>query len=305
LSRPPSSDSGARFLGAPDADLYIPAMAGGPQQPAGGREWIHTVIFGTDTPAGRLFDVVLMWAIIASVAAVVLESVTEVDGAYRGALHAFEWAMTGLFSLEYALRLYSVRHPLRYARSFFGVIDLLSLLPTYLSLFVGGAQSLMVIRSLRLLRVFRVLKLAEYMGEAAVLVAAVLSSLRKITVFMGTVVCLALIMGSLMYVVEGPEHGFTSIPRGIYWAIVTLTTVGYGDLHPHTPLGQVVASLVMLMGYGIIAVPTGIVTVELGQAMRGKLRDGRACVRCSVDGHLMDALYCRRCGERLREPAPA
>ena len=241
---------------------------------AGRRARLHEVIFASDTSAGRLFDLVLIWLILLSVATVILESVRHVREQYGELLYALEWLFTLLFTVEYILRLISVRHPLRYARSFFGVVDLLAIIPTYLSLLVPGSQYLLVIRILRLLRIFRLLKLSEYVTEADTLRRALRASRRKISVFLSAVLLLVVIIGALMYVIEGEEHGFTSIPISVYWAIVTLTTVGYGDLSPRTSLGQILASIVMIIGYGIIAVPTGIVSVELAQAVRQKTSAG-------------------------------
>src|SRR5918993_5102556 len=232
------------------------------------RARLHQVIFESDTAAGRDFDLALIWLILLSVATVVLESVRQIREQYGQLLYALEWVFTLLFTIEYFLRLLSVRRPLRYATSFFGVVDLLAIIPTYLSIFVPGSQYLLVIRILRLLRVFRLLKLTEYVAEADTLRRALRASRRKISVFLSAVILLVVIIGALMYVIEGEAHGFTSIPISIYWAIVTLTTVGYGDLSPRTPFGQILASIVMIIGYGIIAVPTGIVSVELAQATR-------------------------------------
>ncbi len=227
------------------------------------RKKLHDVIFEADTPAGKAFDVLLILAILASVFTVMIESVQGVRLEYGWLLRPLEWVFTALFTVEYVLRLYSVRRPGAYARSFFGLVDLISVMPTYLSLFLEGAQSLLVIRALRLLRIFRVLKLAHYLGEADVLKRALETSRPKITVFLIAVVNIAAIMGTLMYLIEGEEHGFSNIPLSVYWAIVTMTTVGFGDLAPATPAGQMLATILMLMGYGIIAVPTGIVTAEL------------------------------------------
>jgi voltage-gated potassium channel len=264
--------------------------------PPGWRGQLHEVIFGWETPAGRLFDLSLILAISLSVLAVMLESIGEFRVAYGAEIYYAEWFFTGLFTIEYGLRLVSVQRPGRYATSFFGTIDLLAILPTYLSIFFPGAQYLLVIRLLRILRVFRVLKLAKYVASANVIMAALKASAHKIAVFMVTVLTLVTIVGSLVYFVEGAANGFTSIPRSIYWAIVTVTTVGYGDISPQTVLGQLLASMVMLMGYAIIAVPTGIVTVELA-----RLRSEKAdqCPRCGHDRHDSDARFCKRCGERL------
>ena len=263
------------------------------------RARLHEVIFESDTRAGRYFDHTLTWLILLSVATVVLESVREVREQYGTLLHVLEWVFTLLFTVEYGLRLLSVRHPTRYATSFFGVVDLLAIVPTYLSVFVPGSQYLLVIRILRLLRVFRLLKLSEYVVEADILRHALRASRRKISVFISAVVLLVVIIGALMYVIEGEANGFTSIPRSVYWAIVTLTTVGYGDLSPRTALGQMAASIVMIIGYGIIAVPTGIVSVELAQAVRDKKVTGQSCPSCAAEGHDADAICCKYCGANL------
>ncbi|PTA66892.1 ion transporter [Deinococcus arcticus] len=266
------------------------------------------VIYNSDTPAGRLFDLFLIAAILVSVLAVMLDSVAPLRARYAPTLSAVEWGLTVLFTLEYLLRLLSARRAWHYARSFFGVVDLLSILPAYVALLVPGAQYLLIVRVLRLLRIFRVLKLVRYLSEASVLTQALRASLAKITVFLAVVLTLVVILGTLMYVVEGPEHGFTSIPTSIYWAIVTLTTVGYGDIAPKTPLGKALASGVMILGYGIIAVPTGIVTVGLTQAQRSARREAAqvmTCARCGLWPHEPDARYCRRCGEGLPDPPAA
>src|SRR5687768_4538477 len=267
--------------------------------PSGGwRGRLHEIIFEADTRAGRAFDVTLIGLILLSVLAVMLESIGGVRARYGEALYAAEWAFTLLFTVEYVLRLASVRQPLRYATSFFGVVDLLAIIPTYLSLLVAGSHYLLVVRILRLLRIFRVLKLAEHLTEADVLMRALRASRRKISVFLLTVVTMVVVIGTLLYVIEGEEHGFTSIPVGIYWAVVTLTTVGYGDISPKTPVGQTLAAVVMIIGYGIIAVPTGIVTVEIAQAVR-KPVSTQACPDCSSQGHDVDAAYCKYCGAQL------
>jgi voltage-gated potassium channel len=265
---------------------------------SGWRRGAYDVIFGHESAAGRAFDVMLMLAILASVLAIMLESVAAIRVTYGPLLRALEWGFTLAFTLEYLLRLWCVARPGRYARSFFGVVDLLAILPTYLSVLVPGGQVLTVVRILRVLRVFRILKLAQYTGEAWVLGQALRASRYKITVFVFTVVTIVVIVGSLMYLVEGPAHGFTSIPRGVYWGVVTLTTVGFGDITPETPLGQALASLVMIMGYGIIAVPTGIVTAELAYASR-ESRDQKGCGGCGRTGHDPDARYCKWCGAPL------
>jgi voltage-gated potassium channel len=265
---------------------------------SGWRGRLHEVIFEADTPAGKAFDLAVIGAILLSVAVVMLESVSSIRARYGHELYILEWVFTILFSVEYLLRVIAVRSPLRYMGSFFGVVDLLAVLPTYISLIVPGSHYLLTIRILRLLRIFRILKLTHYLTEAGVITSALRASRRKILVFLLGVLTLATIVGTLIYVVEGEKHGFTDIPTSIYWAIVTLTTVGYGDLSPQTPAGKFLASIVMIMGYGIIAVPTGIVTVELGKAAI-KPVSTQACPACGVDGHEHDATFCRVCGERL------
>ena len=290
MRRPPPHPGG----GPPAAD-----PEGSP--PAGSsRARLHQIVFESDTAAGRAFDVAVIALILLSVAAVSLETVGGLaPGTYR-TLRTAEWVLTLLFTIEYVLRLVAVRRPIAYARSFFGVVDLLAILPTYVSLLVPGAQVLLVVRILRLLRVFRVLKLTRFLTEARVLSHALRASSRKISVFLLVVSTIVVVVGALMYAIEGAEHGFTSIPRSMYWAVVTLTTVGYGDIAPRTPLGQTLASLVMILGYGIIAVPTGIVTAELtaGARDRGGV-SGQACPNCAAEGHDVDARYCRRCGAAL------
>jgi voltage-gated potassium channel len=264
------------------------------------RARLHEIIFEADTPEGRSFDVALIIAIITGVLVVTLDSVRAVHDAYGGVLRVIEWVLTAVFTVEYVLRLVAVRHPLRYAVSFFGIVDLLALLPAYISLFVPEGRYLLVVRVLRLLRVFRVLKLAEFLTEGAVLGQALRASRYKIAVFLSTVVTLVVLIGTVMYVVEGEAHGFTSIPVSIYWAIVTLTTVGYGDLAPETALGKALASVVMILGFGIIAVPTGIVTAELtSAARRHDPISTQACPSCGTGGHEADARFCRRCGAAL------
>jgi voltage-gated potassium channel len=262
------------------------------------RSRLHEIIFEADTPAGKAFDVSLLVLIVLSVVAVMLESVSSIQAEYGQYLRIFEWVVTILFTIEYILRLYCVGSPWAYARSFFGVIDLLAILPTFLSLVLPGAQSLLVIRGLRLLRVFRVLKLVHFVGEARMLRAAMRASARKIIVFIGFVLTAVVIVGSAMYLIEGEDSGFRNIPESIYWCIVTMTTVGYGDIAPQTPLGKVLASAIMIMGYGIIAVPTGIVTVEVAGAARREIST-QACPHCSAEGHDADAVYCKYCGSGL------
>jgi len=262
------------------------------------RNTIHEIIFEADTPAGKAFDVALLVLIILSVIAVMLESTKTIEVRYGNLLRTFEWIVTIIFTIEYLLRLYCVGKPARYARSFFGIVDLLAILPTYLSVLIPGAQSLLVIRALRLLRVFRVLKLAHFVGEASELRAALSASARKIIVFLGAVLTIVVIVGSMMYLIEGQENGFTSIPVSIYWAIVTMTTVGYGDIAPQTALGKILASAIMIMGYGIIAVPTGIVSVELAGVTRRRINT-QACPECGAGGHDGDAVHCKYCGGKI------
>ena len=263
------------------------------------RREIHRIIFEADTPGGKAFDVALITLILASVLAVVLESVASIRAEYGAWLRVAEWMFTGFFTVEYVLRLFSVRQPLRYATSFFGIVDLLAILPTYLSGLIPGGQSLLVIRALRLLRVFRVFKLSAFVLEANTLVTALRSSGRKVGVFLGTILILVLILGAAMYLIEGEERGFTSIPRAMYWAIVTVTTVGYGDITPQSIPGQLLAAIAMVMGYSIIAVPTGIVTAELVQEMRAVTT--RTCPTCLTEGHQWSARFCRDCGAPLRD----
>ena len=270
------------------------------QKPVSGwRRTLYVVIFEHGTPAGKRFDLALLILILASVGAVVMESVAGVRLRYGRELLAIEWGFTLLFTVEYVLRLVAVRRPLGYARSFFGIVDLVAVLPTYLSLLVPGAQALLTVRAVRLLRVFRVLKLSHFLGEEWVLIRALRASARKIVIFVGALLVLVLVLGSVMYLIEGPDTGFTSIPLSIYWAIVTMTTVGYGDLAPQTVLGRIVASVIMILGYGIIAVPTGIVTVEMGLAHRLAGGRSRTCPSCGLGGHDEDAAYCKRCGAML------
>ncbi|MDQ8184357.1 ion transporter [Pelagicoccus sp. SDUM812002] len=262
------------------------------------RESCRLIIFHSSRPAEKLFDVLLILAIITSVVTVMLASVESIRQDHGHLLYGMEWVFTGLFTLEYFVRIYVSKKPLRYVFSFFGIVDLLSILPTYVDLIFPGAHYLMLFRALRVLRIFRVLKMVQFVGEANQLYAAVRASARKIIVFVMAVVTLVLILGSIMYLIEGPENGFTSIPKSVYWAIVTLTTVGYGDISPQTPLGQMFASFIMITGYGVIAVPTGIVTAELTMATTSEKND-RLCQNCGETGHKFAAKYCRNCGERL------
>lgn len=263
------------------------------------RRKLHEIIFGAETPGGKAFDVVLITAIILSVIVVILDSVSSFQTKYGNFLYATEWFFTILFSIEYIFRLLSVRRPWKYALSFFGIIDILSILPTYASFFIPGVHYLLTVRILRLLRIFRVLKLTEYISEARTLQKALYASARKIGVFILTVLTLVTVIGSLIYVIEGEENGFKDIPTSIYWAIVTLTTVGYGDLSPKTGLGQLFASIVMILGYGIIAVPTGIVTVEMARASGVNKNLTKVCPSCLSEGHDADAVYCKYCGTEL------
>ncbi len=264
------------------------------------REAAQVIIFGTDTPAGKAFDVALLLAISASVLAVMLESVASIRQNYGRALDIAEWTFTVLFTIEYVVRLICVPFPVRYARSFFGIVDLIAILPTYLSLFVPGAEHLLVIRALRLLRIFRVFKLAQFLGEASILRRALADSRHKVGVFLGTITILVTILGTAMYIIEGEEHGFTSIPTSVYWAVVTMTTVGYGDLAPQTVPGKTLATVVMILGYSIIAVPTGIVTAEIVETAAAAHRaTARRCFECLTEGHENDARYCKHCGAPL------
>jgi voltage-gated potassium channel len=262
------------------------------------RRDLYRIIFKADTPAGRLFDILLIVSILTSITVVMLDTVQAVSVVHGRLLSLLEWFFTILFTVEYLLRLYCSPRPLRYAGSFFGVVDLISIVPTYLSIFFPAGKYFMMIRVLRILRVFRVLKLVKYVGESDVLMRALWASRHKIVVFLFSVLTLASICGSLMYVVEGEAGGFTSIPRSIYWAIVTLTTVGYGDISPVTSIGQMLASVVMIMGYAIIAVPTGIVTAEMVHEKR-RSSSGRRCGKCGLSSHEDEALHCRRCGGTL------
>lgn len=262
------------------------------------RQNLNTIIFGTATPAGKAFDLFLISAILLSVAAVALDSMDSINQLYGHILWNIEIAFTVLFSIEYLVRIWISPKPSHYVRSFFGIVDLLSILPTYLALFFPGLNFLITIRILRVLRIFRILRLMQYLSEANILLRSMAMSRRKILVFLFFVMTLTTIYGSLMYIVEGPENGFTSIPKSIYWAIVTLTTVGYGDISPNTPLGQAIASLVMITGYSVIAVPTGIITAELALEMQ-RARRGFKCPTCNKSGHDSDARFCKHCSARL------
>jgi voltage-gated potassium channel len=267
----------------------------------GDRRWrkiLFEIIFEAETPAGKWFDIVLIICISLSVLTVMLDSVSSIRARYGQFLYAAEWFFTILFTVEYILRLLCVGRPTRYAVSFFGIVDLLAILPTYTGIMFPGSRSLSVVRILRVLRIFRVLKLGHHTKEAALLKKALYASRRKILVFLFVVMTLVVIIGSVIYIIEGEENGFTSIPRSVYWAVVTLTTVGYGDISPNTGTGQFLAAIVMILGYSIIAVPTGIVTVELSQAYSAKT-SSQACPDCSAEGHDKDAEYCKFCGAKL------
>jgi voltage-gated potassium channel len=265
----------------------------------GWRGRAHAIIYEHETTEGKAFDVALILAIAASVAAVMLESIASVRARFGDVLLVAEWTFTILFTLEYVLRLLIVRRPLRYALSFYGLVDLLAILPTWLAVVVPGAQVAVVVRTLRILRVFRVLKLGRFMREFEVILGAIAASMRKISVFLVVLLCLDVIFGSAMYLIEGPEHGFTSIPRGVYWAIVTMTTVGYGDISPQTPLGQTLAAGVMILGYSIIAVPTGLVTAQVLREVTDAQITGKACPDCGYARHGVGAKHCRECGSEL------
>ena len=265
---------------------------------SGWRERLHVVIFEADTPAGKRFDVALLWAILLSVAAVLAESVESVRTTWGEELRVAEFVFTALFTLEYILRLLAVRRPLKYAWSFYGWVDLLSILPTFVEVLVPGAASLRIVRMLRLLRVFRVLKLVGFLQEAQTLRTALYASRRKIVVFLSAVLVLVTLLGTVVYMVEDHEAVFTSIPRSIYWAIVTVTTVGYGDIAPQTIPGQILASLMMILGYAILAVPTGIVGAELARSSFAS-SSTQACPSCGKEGHDEDAVHCKHCGAPL------
>jgi voltage-gated potassium channel len=268
-------------------------------KPMNWRSRLHEVIYESNTKAGKVFDVSLLVLIILSIAVVMLDSITIYNQRYGELFYVLEWVFTTIFTIEYILRLISIRKPLLYVVSFFGIIDLLAIIPTYLSFFFAGAQSLLVLRALRLLRIFRIFKLTQFLTEISFLKIALKGSLKKISIFMLAVLSIVIILGSVMYLVEGQQNGFHSIPESIYWAIVTITTVGYGDISPVTPLGKFIASIMMFIGYGIIAVPTGIVTTEMAVAA-AKRKDGHeTCPSCGKEGHDTDASYCKFCGSTL------
>ncbi|MEK8052342.1 ion transporter [Ideonella sp. DXS22W] len=282
---------------APPADLAAAATFGRPL--AGWRLKAYAIIFEADTRAGRAFDLALVGLILASVAVVMLDSVASLHAQWGGVFTVLEWGFTALFTLEYLLRLACVQQPWRYARSFFGVVDLLAIAPTYLALLFPALHALIDVRVLRLLRIFRILKLAAYVSEYRALGQALWATRRKIAVFLGFVLLVTLVMGTLMYVVEGPANGFTSVPVSVYWAITTMTTVGFGDITPKTDLGRLIASTMMLLGWGTLAVPTGIVSAEIA-ARRGPAEvTTRTCPACLSEGHLSSARFCRDCGQPL------
>ncbi len=263
------------------------------------RQRLYTIIFESDTPAGQGFDAALLVAILASLVVVMLDSIEGLQSQYRDLFNNLEWAFTALFALEYGLRLYCSPKPLAYAFSFFGLVDLGAVLPAILALAFADAQYLLIVRVIRMIRIFRILKLRQYLSQANFLLIALRGSRQKIIVFLVSVSSLVTVFGTLMYVIEGPAHGFTSIPTSIYWAVVTLTTVGFGDITPKTPLGQMVATLVMITGYSIIAVPTGIFTAELTNAMRQDSQLTHDCANCNKPRHEANAAFCSRCGSPL------
>jgi voltage-gated potassium channel len=263
------------------------------------RQKLHTLIYESDTRSGKAFDIILLIAIVISITVVMLDSVSSLHEKYGDAFYVIEWAFTVLFTLEYILRLICIRKPLKYAYSFLGIIDVLAIIPTYLSVIFVGSQSLLVLRALRLLRIFRIFRLVHFLSELRFLSVAMVNSLRKISVFLLFLLTMVVILGSVMYLVEEPENGFTSIPQCIYWAIVTITTVGYGDVAPITPLGKFIASFIMLLGYGFIAVPTGIVTTEMALATKKRRQSNESCPNCGREGHDVDAKHCKYCGEKI------
>ena len=273
------------------------------ETPNKSKKWktkIHEVIYGTHTPAGKLFDIVLLVAIIYSIVIVLLESVERLDNLYHNFFNISEWIITILFSIEYLLRIISVNKPKKYIFSFYGIVDLLSTLPKYLSFFILDTHFLTVFRALRLLRIFRILKLIRYVGESNKLIKALKNSRSKIFIFIFFVFIVSIILGTVMYLIEGPENGFRSIPQSIYWCIVTLTTVGFGDITPQTPIGQILATIIMITGYGIIAVPTGIVSAEYASTKdKSPNKQNSSCENCGTDIILNDASYCRKCGHKL------
>ena len=286
------------MAGVVSSTIYAVMNDAGNPKP-GWRDRLHEVIYESNTLAGRLFDLSLLVLILASMFVVILDSMESWRERYGDLFITLEWIFTIVFTIEYILRLVSIRRPWKYVFSTLGIIDLLAIIPSYLSIFFAGAQSLLVLRALRLLRVFRIFKLSHFLSEMRFLRVAVKGSLRKISIFMLVVLMLVIILGSIMYLVEDGKNGFTSIPESIYWAIVTITTVGYGDITPVTTLGKFAASLIMLIGYGIIAVPTGIITTEMALAAKNKEHLHEVCPKCGKEGHDADAKFCKNCGERL------
>jgi voltage-gated potassium channel len=263
---------------------------------------LHKIIYEADTPMGKLFDIILLIVIILSIVLVMLESIAGLNLKYSQEFHLAEWVITFVFTVEYILRVMTIKKPKRYIFSFYGIVDLLSTLPTYIAFFSGGFNLLFALRALRLLRIFRILKITRYIGESNKLIRALRDSRAKIFIFLFAVIIITIIMGTVMYLVEGPENGFTSIPISIYWSIVTLTTVGYGDIHPGTPLGQFIASFIMITGYGVIAVPTGIVSAELTKGSHKEVHlNTQACPNCNEGKHIDDAKFCHNCGYKLNE----
>jgi voltage-gated potassium channel len=260
---------------------------------------LHELIYESETAAGKAFDITLLVFIMVSIITVMLDSVDSLHVRYGKIFYGIEWFFTIVFTIEYLLRLICIHKPLRYVFSILGIIDLLAIIPTYLSVIIAGSQSLLVLRALRLLRIFRIFRLVHFLAEMSFLSVAIKNSLRKISIFILFVLTSVVILGSIIYLVEGQENGFTSIPISIYWAIVTITTVGYGDIAPVTPLGQMIASFIMLLGYGIIAVPTGIVTTEMAIAAKSRKQDNRACPSCGREGHDEDARFCKYCSWKL------
>ena len=264
------------------------------------RQKLYNIIFEADTPAGKTFDVTLLGIIILSIIIVILESVESINQVYGSTFKIIEWFITIIFTLEYILRIWIVNRPQKYIFSFYGIIDFLAFLPAYLAIFISGAHTFIIIRALRLLRIFRIFKLNRYSQENFVIIEALIASRRKISVFLYTIFTLTILIGTLMYLIEGSENGFTSIPRSIYWTIVTLTTVGYGDIAPHTTIGQAIAAIVMILGYSIIAVPTGIVSAEIS-SQKIKMRNTQVCPDCLKEGHETNATFCKYCGTKLNE----
>lgn len=288
-----------------------------PQQRKRNQEWpkwrikLHDIIFETDTVAGKWFDILLLFFIIASILLVMMETVDSIDAKFHREIILLEWFLTVVFTIEYIIRLISVKQPKKYALSFYGIVDLLSVLPTYISFFLAGSQGFIVIRALRLLRVFRILKLVRFSNASSVIKNALMASRFKIIVFMIAVVTMITLIGSVMYLIESPTNeGFDSIPKSIYWAIVTLTTVGFGDITPQTAIGQFLASVIMILGYGIIAVPTGIVTSEFakGDGLGKSAQEAhdfehltKACINCGAEQHQRGSKFCYRCGHSLTD----